>query len=244
MARLKLTLAGVRTGDVTEHPADPFNHDVELYQTWQLRFVDPLVPSDARTKLRVRHGASSTGGAYGVRFKDSDKLDALNDPDIDYDIDEAFDGCEELSLRWDVHWWNHENPNKTLAIKRIFSDAGASSLLAAWEKGGIDETTNVLSSLVDVASPLLPKAIAAPLEALDGITRVIDDYKDKLGDDYWSAHGFTIDLSRKAGKIHWRVDAPGRGEPKVGPGTTRVSRWVVDPLNRSVVLATYDIRVS
>ena len=117
---IQFTLNKVAAEKVYDNPYNPFDTDCELYQTWQLCDLDPLVPSDRRpTSNWARQGFSITGApddGLSLAEGESRKID---DPHITFCLPELGEG-EIRRFRLDMHWW--ESDYSSAKVRGAFTD--------------------------------------------------------------------------------------------------------------------------
>lgn len=121
-----------------DHPAAPFNRAVELYQTWHLCSLDPLVPDDAEPLAKwARQGFSVRGAPdNGTSFR-CESITVV-DPQITFGLsDAALEDGTRTRHRFDVHYW--ESDGSTEKVRSVFSNTTLNYLRRAWELAKEDE---------------------------------------------------------------------------------------------------------
>jgi len=227
------TLHKITTDTVSDHPFDPFNRKVELYQTWQLAALESLEPGNESSKW-ARQGFSTRGAPDGAPSFGAGDSRYVVDPQIALGLPKLSKG-ERRAYRFDVHYW--ESDKSSEKVRAVFSDTTLSYMARAWEVARADEAKaldlltgwfdenweGILTGLVGAASPaalgVITKYNVLPL--LDALFK----YVKNNGDDYHQMHRYVVEYQGKSDGLKWQVTSPSRGP----------SGWMDSPSKHQVV---------
>ena len=250
-----ITLHKINVLGLSDHPADPFNRSIELYQTWHLTALDPLIEDEnAQRATWARQGFSVRGAPDdGTSFRK--EAITVVDPQITFGFDDAaLVNGTKTRYRFDAHYW--ESDGSSEKVRSIFSDMTLQYLRRAWDVAKHDEkrAKQVLSQWLDqnwksVATKLVGAASPAGLGVLSqlNVLPLLDailDVAKSNGDDYHQMHRFTFQTVGTGGGLRWRAVSPSQTAPWMeGPGTQRVVERVRDGSGRNQYDVEWRFRV-
>ncbi|WP_437963114.1 hypothetical protein WMF04_25585 [Sorangium sp. So ce260] len=220
---MHFTIHGIQAREVQDHPWDPFNKKAEIYQTWHLSEIEPLVPlADRPVSGWTRLGFSTRGGPdEGVSFKAGEARTVV-DPQIIFGLpDEVFASGKRTRFVVDYHHW--ESDGSTAKVRAAFSNSTLAYLLKVWKESRGDQAAaraKLDGWLKDNWQETLKAAIAAagvassPWVAVGtSILPVVDlivEVARNNSDEYLDMHRFVVELNGEgaAGQTRWRVIPP------------------------------------
>lgn len=232
-----ITLHRIKAEKVSDHPWDPLNRRVELYQTWQLSALDMIDGKD--TAKWARQGFSTRGAPDdGASFSGGDSR-VVVDPQIALGLPDLDEG-QVVRYRFDVHYW--ESDSATEKVRTVFTDSTLEYMARAWKAAKEDQDKaskelgqwlernwqSMARGLIAAASP----ATAGVLQSYDllPLLEKLFRYVQASGDDYHQMHRYVLAIRRTNGAMEFQVTAP----------TTGATAWLKAPGKRTVVESVSD----
>lgn len=225
---MHFTIHGIKAYKVQDHPWDPINKRVELYQTWHLSDIEPLVPlADKPVSSWTRLGFSTRGGPDdGVSFTAGEER-VVVDPQIIFGLpDAAFVSGKKTRFVIDYHHW--ESDGSTEKIRAAFSNTTLAYLMKVWKEAHGDQAAararlegwlkdnwqQTLKGAIAAAGVASSPWLAVGMSVLPVIDLLVDVAKNN-GDEYLDMHRFVVELNGEgaAGQTRWRVIPPSGTTP-------------------------------
>ena len=234
-----ITLHKINVLALSDHPADPFNRSIELYQTWHLSALDPSSPASGLRGNWARQGFSVRGAPDdGTSFR-RESITVV-DPQVTFGFeDAALQRGMQTRYRFDAHYW--ESDGSSEKVRSIFSDGTLQYLRRVWEVAKendqrakqslsqwLDENwKKIAMSLVGAASPAA-LGVVTRFNVLPLLDILVETAKSN-GDDYHQMHRFVFETVGTGGSLRWRVISPSLTPGWLeGPGTQRIVERVRD----------------
>lgn len=257
---MHFTIHGIKALKVYDRPFDPFNKGVELYQTWHLSEIEPLVPlADKPASSFARLGFSTRGGPDGgVSFRAEESM-VVVDPQIIFGLpDESFAKDKRTRFVVDYHHW--ESDNSTQKIRAAFSNGTLKFLLQVWKDAQGDQAAarakldgwlknnwqEVLNGALAAAGVASSPWVAAGMSVLPLVDLLVDVARHN-SDDYIDMHRFVVELSGEgsAGATRWRVIPPDGAAPEwvTGQGKQEFIARARDGAGRNIFDVRYAFRM-
>ena len=253
-----ITLHKIEALKVKDHPWDPFNRKVELFQTWHLCEIDPVKPPEedsqvsnwARQGFSVR-GAPNSGSSFG-----NGDIRTVVDPQITFGLpDDLMKVGERRLFRFDVHYWEADQTGAD-KVRALFADSTLSYMTKAWEAAKEDEEKakeqlaswikdnwqDIAKGLVGAASPAA-LGIVSKFNLLELIESLVSLALNQ-GSDYHQMHRYVFELRGVDGGLEWRVIAPtSDADFKTGEGSLAVKEDVSDSGGSNLYKTEFRFRV-
>ncbi|KYF85768.1 hypothetical protein BE20_09590 [Sorangium cellulosum] len=225
---MHFTVHEIKAHKVQDHPFDPLNRRVELYQTWHLSEIDPLVPlADRPASSWSRLGFSTRGGPDdGVSFREGEARTVV-DPQIIFGLpDDAFASGKRTRFVIDYHHW--ESDGSTAKVRAAFSNSTLAYLLKVWKESHADQAASrarlegwlkdnwqqVLKGAIAAAGMASSPWVAVGTSILPVVELLVDVAKNN-SDEYLDMHRFVVELNGEGapGQTRWRVVPPSGEAP-------------------------------
>jgi len=262
---LHITLHDVTPDKTHDHFLDS---TVEVYQTWLMTRLDPLVgdpgtikATDGRAVQLARTGYSLRGApddGVSLEAKKPAQAQLVLDPQISFDLpDDAINKDQRYLFRLQFFWW--ESDRGTQKVRTTFSDptlqvfvdamqatkedsASAKAAAAKW----VDENWQGLVKAAVVASGVGANPwVQVGLQLLPGIETLVQ-LAVSHGDTFIDRHQFVISTRGTGDSLEWFV-VPPTGDPSAstkGVGTQSFDDLPVLEGNGNTKLrGTYVVRV-
>lgn len=253
-----ITLHSISTEIVCDKWWDPFNRRVELFQTWRLCELDPLIsPADPEQKAHwVRQGFSLRGAPNdGTSFAENESRDVV-DPQITFGFPAKLIKEERGGLfRFDVHYWEADNTGAD-KVRALFADSTLSYMTQAWKVANQDEEaakTELARWLTDNWKEIVTGLIAAAAPAAAGViakfnllqlVEVLGKVALNQGANYHEMHRYIFEIKGTGSNVRWRVISPTQNYEWVkGEGNTKVVEKVKDAPQDNVYSTEFRFRV-
>jgi hypothetical protein len=219
---MHFTIHGIKAWEVQDHPWDPLNTEVELYQTWHLAELEPVDASPkanwARQGFSVR-GAPDSGTSYS-----EGQTRIVTDPQITFGLGEhVFKAGARSCFRLDFHHWESDDGDATEKVRAAFTDNTLKQLVGAWSAAKGDSVRvrakledwiknnykNTLKSGIAAAGAATSPWVAAGMDLLPAIELLVDVLKNQ-GDNFFDMHRFIIAIDGTGDEkaVKWRVTPP------------------------------------
>jgi hypothetical protein len=247
-----ISIHRIKAHRVSDHPWDPFDRSIELYQTWHLAALEKADQMSPASWARM--GCSSRGAPDdGTTFRDGTDL-VVVDPQITLGVEPgAVQKVEQRQFRLDFHHWESDPGNGTEKVRSAFTDITLQYMVNAWKAAGQDAAAAraALESWVSDNWKGAAKAIAmatAPagrwVEVGSNLLPVVDLLVGMLkeqGENYFGQHRFILQQRGNKETLQWQVTAP-NGTPsgwKNGQGRYETEVRVLDGSQRNIIDVTY-----
>jgi hypothetical protein len=247
-----ISIHRIKAHRVFDHPWDPFNRSVELYQTWHLAALEKMDETSPASWARV--GCSARGAPDdGTSFREGTDLIVV-DPQITLGVDpDAIKDKLQSHFRLDFHHWESDPGSGTEKVRSAFTDMTLQYMVNAWRAAGEDATKAraALDAWVSANWKDAVKAIAvaaAPagpwIEVGSNLLPVVDLLVGMLkeqGDKYFGQHRFILQHRGNNETLQWQVTAP-NGTPsgwKNGQGRHETEVRVIDGPGKNILDVTY-----
>lgn len=219
-----ITLHSIMANKVNDHGWDPFNKRVELFQTWHLCELDPLIQSEApaQTAKWARQGFSLRGAPSGGSSFGKNETRDLVDPQITFGFpDELLNENSRALFRFDAHYWEADKKGAA-KVRALFADSTLEYMTNAWKAANQDEEAakaavvswleqnwqDIVMGLVGVASPAA-KGVLSTFNLLPFV-ELLAKLALNQGSDYHQMQRYIFDLQGTGDNIKWRVISPSR----------------------------------
>ena len=227
---MHFTIHGMKALKISDHPGDPLNRRIELYQTWHLAALE-TVDRDSKATW-ARQGFSTRGAPDdGTSFGNGDTR-IVTDPQITFGLgEEVFKDGAKTAFRLDYHHWESDDSEATQKVRAAFSDATLDYMVKVWKeaegnrrqaqakleefiRGNWQSTLRKSLSVAGAAAPW----VQIGLDLMPALELLVDVLRNQ-GDDYYDRHRFIIQINGKGEErnVQWRVIPPNGVEP---PWTT------------------------
>jgi hypothetical protein len=203
---------------IQDHPFDPFDSAIELYQTWHLAQLENI--NDTSPSAWARQGSSSRGAPDdGVNVRRGTNL-IVTDPQITLGLDDrAITQGHEQQFRLDFHHWDSDS--STEKVRAAFTDITLNYMVSAFKAAREDAAAaraaleRWIAGEWEAARKAIPTAVAATgpwtavgLNLLPMLELLVDVLR-KDGDDYLDAHRFVLQHRGTGTSVEWQVTSPG-----------------------------------
>lgn len=132
-------LRGLKAIKISDNSLNPFDRDIEVFQTWQIHATQSLMPSDQPPVYMTRCGFSTTGGYEdGVRFRKGDSRQNLFDPTISFSLPSMSPDEPPMQFQIDFHFWESDNAKSTKKVRALYSNDLLKHLIKTWEDASQD----------------------------------------------------------------------------------------------------------
>ncbi|WP_437910791.1 hypothetical protein WME95_24170 [Sorangium sp. So ce327] len=242
---MHFTIHGIKAHRVSDQTFDPFNKAVELYQTWHLSEIEPLIPlANKPVGSWTRLGFSARGGPDdGVSFRSGDARIVV-DPQIIFGLPDAvFARDNKARFVLDYHHW--ESDSSTARVRAAFSNGTLEFLLKVWKESNRDQAAaraklegwfkdnwqQVLKTAIAVSGVAASPWVAVGTSILPVVDLLVDVAKHN-SDDYLDMHRFAVELNGEGtpGASKWRVIPPSGATPP----------WITGQGKQEFVVRTQD----
>jgi hypothetical protein len=252
-----VTLHRIQAERVCDHPMDPFDTSIELFQTWHLAALDTF--ADNAPASWARQGCSSRGAPDdGTTLRNGDQV-VVVDPQITIGVPDditKLTGCHQYRL--DFHHWEADPGDATEKIRAAFTDATLKYMVDAWRSAKEDavKARGALEAWVKQNWKDAVKAIAVATAPTSPWTQIglnilplvelLVGMLQEQGDDYYGMHRFVIQYrANGANSLNWQITDHG-GAPSGwlnGQGWTDVVCRLEDKARNNRFNMTYRFRL-
>jgi hypothetical protein len=249
-----ISIHALKAIEVSDHPFDPLDGAIELYQTWHLAALEEIAATSPSSW--ARQGSSSRGAPDdGVTVRDGDSL-LVSDPQITLGLSErAAEADHKMQYRLDFHHWDSDSA--TEKVRAAFTDITLNYMLAAFKAAHEDAAAAraALERWVGEQWKTATKAITASSAPTGPWTKIglnlipmlelLVDVLRKDGDDYLDMHRFILQHRGTGGKVEWQVTGP-TGQSSGWKGTNQsvdAIQRVMDAPRGNKIDVTYRFRL-
>jgi hypothetical protein len=247
-----ISIHRIKAHRISDHPIDPFDRSIELYQTWHLAALEKMDETSPASWARM--GCSSRGAPDdGTSFREGTDLIVV-DPQITLGVDpDAIKNKEQNQFRLDFHHWESDPGSATEKVRAAFTDITLHYMVNAWKAAGEDaaRARSALESWISTNWKDAVKAIAvatAPAGAwvqigtnlLPVVDLMVGMLKEQ-GDNYFGQHRFILQQRGNGETLQWQVTAP-NGNPsgwKNGQSRHETEVRVLDGSGRNIIDVMY-----
>ena len=212
-----ITIHRIKAYRVSDHPADPFDRSIELYQTWHLAALEDI--SATSPSPWARQGSSARGAPDdGMTVREGDDVVTV-DPQITLGMaDTAFQAGATAQYRLDFHHWDSDS--STEKVRAAFTDVTlkymvaafqaangdaqqARAALEAWIRGNWKDGVRAIATAVAPTSPW----VAVGVNLLPMLELLVDVLRND-SDDYFAMARFILQHKGTGNGITWQVTDP------------------------------------
>lgn len=226
------TIDKIRVKASFDNPWDPFDHSMELFQTFSLSTLEAFQPNPNEAHWWARQGFSlQNAPSDGTSLKANNQWVAVRDPQITFALPAYTMIKDRISrFRLDVHHWESDNGKATELVRLAFNDATLRQMAKAWEVAKADEKKagaalekylkgswdDLMKKLPSLATTAAPGVVAA--SQLAPVLDMIFEYVRANGTDYLDAHRMVFETKGTGDSMNWRVVTPSNEAPVWIPG--------------------------
>ena len=242
----------IKAHRVSDHPWDPFDRSIELYQTWHLAALERMDETSPASWARM--GCSSRGAPDdGTNFREGTDLIVV-DPQITLGVaPAAIQNAEQSHFRLDFHHWESDPGSGTEKVRAAFTDITLQYMANAWSAAREDAakaraaletwiSANWKDAVKGIATAAAPSGpwVQIGTNLLPAVDLLVGLLKEQ-GENYFGLHRFILQQRGNNETLQWQVTAP-NGNPsgwKTGQGRFESEIRVVDGSQKNILDVTY-----